>query len=162
HHHLGIGGSAHAGRRPLADADGEGGRDSVAALRATHPLRLDSHQSHNRRRERQLLDAWRRNSRRTGGGHWFRRTARDQADDRTGAARRIPDRGVPARARNRRFSGGACGAEENRWSTASSHERQTRFGRVDDVLTSYKEAISSLFARTTGGIKPGLERTEAL
>jgi len=33
---------------------------------------------------------------------------------------------------------------------------------VDDVLTSYSEAIEDLFARTTGGIKPGLERTEAL
>jgi dihydrofolate synthase/folylpolyglutamate synthase len=33
---------------------------------------------------------------------------------------------------------------------------------VDDLLTQYSEAIQSLFARTTGGIKPGLERTEAL
>ena len=33
---------------------------------------------------------------------------------------------------------------------------------MDDVLTSYGEAIQALFARTTGGIKPGLERTEAL
>jgi dihydrofolate synthase/folylpolyglutamate synthase len=33
---------------------------------------------------------------------------------------------------------------------------------VDDLLTPYGEAIESLFARTTGGIKPGLERTEAL
>jgi dihydrofolate synthase/folylpolyglutamate synthase len=33
---------------------------------------------------------------------------------------------------------------------------------VDDLLTQYSEAIQGLFARTTGGIKPGLERTEAL
>jgi dihydrofolate synthase/folylpolyglutamate synthase len=33
---------------------------------------------------------------------------------------------------------------------------------VDDLLTPYSEAIKSLFARTTGSIKPGLERTEAL
>jgi len=33
---------------------------------------------------------------------------------------------------------------------------------VDDLLTKYSEAIQALFARTTGGIKPGLERTEAL
>jgi len=33
---------------------------------------------------------------------------------------------------------------------------------VDDLLTSYGEAIQALFARTTGGIKPGLARTEAL
>jgi len=33
---------------------------------------------------------------------------------------------------------------------------------VDDLLTSYREAIETLFARTTSGIKPGLERTEAL
>ncbi|HEY3113780.1 MAG TPA: folylpolyglutamate synthase/dihydrofolate synthase family protein [Gemmatimonadaceae bacterium] len=33
---------------------------------------------------------------------------------------------------------------------------------MDDVLTSYGEAIQALFARTTGSIKPGLERTEAL
>lgn len=33
---------------------------------------------------------------------------------------------------------------------------------MDDLLTSYSEAIESLFARTTGGIKPGLERTEDL
>ncbi|MFL5478986.1 MAG: bifunctional folylpolyglutamate synthase/dihydrofolate synthase [Gemmatimonadaceae bacterium] len=33
---------------------------------------------------------------------------------------------------------------------------------MDDFLTSYGEAIKDLFARTTGGIKPGLERTEAL
>jgi len=33
---------------------------------------------------------------------------------------------------------------------------------VDDLLTSYREAIESLFARTTGGIKPGLERTNEL
>ncbi len=33
---------------------------------------------------------------------------------------------------------------------------------MDDVLKSYGEAIQALFARTTGGIKPGLERTEAL
>jgi len=33
---------------------------------------------------------------------------------------------------------------------------------VDDLLTSYGEAIQALFARTTGTIKPGLERTEAL
>jgi dihydrofolate synthase/folylpolyglutamate synthase len=32
---------------------------------------------------------------------------------------------------------------------------------VDDHLTPYGEAIQALFARTTGGIKPGLERTEA-
>jgi dihydrofolate synthase/folylpolyglutamate synthase len=33
---------------------------------------------------------------------------------------------------------------------------------VDDHLTTYGEAIQALFARTTGSIKPGLERTEAL
>jgi dihydrofolate synthase/folylpolyglutamate synthase len=33
---------------------------------------------------------------------------------------------------------------------------------MDDLLTSYGAAIESLFARTTGGIKPGLERTAAL
>jgi dihydrofolate synthase/folylpolyglutamate synthase len=33
---------------------------------------------------------------------------------------------------------------------------------VDDLLSEYSEAIQALFARTTGGIKPGLERTEAL
>jgi dihydrofolate synthase/folylpolyglutamate synthase len=33
---------------------------------------------------------------------------------------------------------------------------------LDDLLTQYSEAIQALFARTTGGIKPGLERTEAL
>jgi dihydrofolate synthase/folylpolyglutamate synthase len=33
---------------------------------------------------------------------------------------------------------------------------------VDDLLTPYSEAIQALFARTTVGIKPGLERTEAL
>jgi dihydrofolate synthase / folylpolyglutamate synthase len=33
---------------------------------------------------------------------------------------------------------------------------------VDDLLRSYGAAIDALFARTTSGIKPGLERTEAL
>jgi dihydrofolate synthase/folylpolyglutamate synthase len=33
---------------------------------------------------------------------------------------------------------------------------------VDDLLKSYGAAIETLFARTTSGIKPGLERTEAL
>jgi dihydrofolate synthase/folylpolyglutamate synthase len=33
---------------------------------------------------------------------------------------------------------------------------------VDDLLTPYSEAIQALFARTSGNIKPGLERTEAL
>lgn len=33
---------------------------------------------------------------------------------------------------------------------------------MDDLLKSYGAAIDALFARTTGGIKPGLERTEAL
>jgi dihydrofolate synthase / folylpolyglutamate synthase len=33
---------------------------------------------------------------------------------------------------------------------------------MDYLLTQYSEAIEALFARTTGGIKPGLERTEAL
>ncbi|HEX9129324.1 MAG TPA: folylpolyglutamate synthase/dihydrofolate synthase family protein [Gemmatimonadaceae bacterium] len=33
---------------------------------------------------------------------------------------------------------------------------------MDDLLTQYSEAIQALFARTTGGVKPGLERTEAL
>lgn len=33
---------------------------------------------------------------------------------------------------------------------------------MDDLLTPYSEAIQALFARTTGSIKPGLERTEAL
>ncbi|GAC1492765.1 MAG: folylpolyglutamate synthase/dihydrofolate synthase family protein [Gemmatimonadaceae bacterium] len=33
---------------------------------------------------------------------------------------------------------------------------------MDDLLTPYSEAIQSLFARTTGSIKPGLDRTEAL
>lgn len=33
---------------------------------------------------------------------------------------------------------------------------------MDDLLTPYREAIESLFARTTGGIKPGLERTREL
>ena len=33
---------------------------------------------------------------------------------------------------------------------------------MDDLLTSYSAAIETLFARTTSGIKPGLERTEAI
>lgn len=33
---------------------------------------------------------------------------------------------------------------------------------MDDLLRSYSAAIEALFARTTSGIKPGLERTEAL
>ena len=33
---------------------------------------------------------------------------------------------------------------------------------MDDLLTPYSEAIEALFARTTSGIKPGLERTEAI
>ena len=33
---------------------------------------------------------------------------------------------------------------------------------MDDLLTSYGAAIEALFARTTSGIKPGLERTEAI
>lgn len=33
---------------------------------------------------------------------------------------------------------------------------------MDDVLKSYRAAIDHLFARTTSGIKPGTERTEAL
>jgi dihydrofolate synthase/folylpolyglutamate synthase len=33
---------------------------------------------------------------------------------------------------------------------------------VDDLLTPYSAAIDALFARTTSGIKPGLERTEAI
>ena len=33
---------------------------------------------------------------------------------------------------------------------------------MDDLLKSYRVAIETLFARTTSGIKPGLERTEAL
>ena len=33
---------------------------------------------------------------------------------------------------------------------------------MDDLLKSYSAAIATLFARTTSGIKPGLERTEAL
>ncbi|MDP9203997.1 MAG: bifunctional folylpolyglutamate synthase/dihydrofolate synthase [Gemmatimonadota bacterium] len=33
---------------------------------------------------------------------------------------------------------------------------------MDDLLKSYSAAIEALFARTTSGIKPGLERTEAI
>ena len=33
---------------------------------------------------------------------------------------------------------------------------------MDDLLTSYSAAIDALFARTASGIKPGLERTEAI
>jgi dihydrofolate synthase/folylpolyglutamate synthase len=33
---------------------------------------------------------------------------------------------------------------------------------VDDLLTPYSAAIDALFARTASGIKPGLERTEAI
>ncbi|MDQ6690110.1 MAG: bifunctional folylpolyglutamate synthase/dihydrofolate synthase [Gemmatimonadota bacterium] len=33
---------------------------------------------------------------------------------------------------------------------------------MDDLLTSYREAIAALFARTTSGTKFGLERTEAI
>ncbi|MDP9279073.1 MAG: bifunctional folylpolyglutamate synthase/dihydrofolate synthase [Gemmatimonadota bacterium] len=33
---------------------------------------------------------------------------------------------------------------------------------MDDLLTSYSAAIETLFARTTSGIKPGLERTQAI
>jgi dihydrofolate synthase/folylpolyglutamate synthase len=33
---------------------------------------------------------------------------------------------------------------------------------VDDLLTSYSAAIETLFARTTSGIKPGLDRTQAI
>ena len=33
---------------------------------------------------------------------------------------------------------------------------------MDDLLTSYSAAIETLFARTSSGIKPGLERTEAI
>ena len=33
---------------------------------------------------------------------------------------------------------------------------------MDDLLTSYSAAIETLFARTTSGIKPGLDRTQAI
>ena len=63
------------------------------------------------------------------------------------------------------FGGGAedrATAQANSRAIAATHDWQAGIGRVDDLLTTYREAIESLFARTTGGIKPGLERTNEL
>ena len=54
------------------------------------------------RRQRQLRDARRRDSRRARRGHRIRRPARDQADARSGSPRRISDGRVPARPRDAR------------------------------------------------------------
>src|SRR4029077_67785 len=107
-------------------------------------------------------DARRRDSRGAGSGGRIRRGARGQADGRAGAAGRISDRRVPARTRHRRLCGPTVRAQGDGRAVASPHEWEAGVGRVDDLLTQYSEAIQALFARTTGGIKPGLERTEAL
>src|SRR6185436_12094126 len=88
--------------------------------------------------------------------------ARDQADDWAGAPRRIPDRRVSPRARHRRRRRPPERSEAHRGTAPPPHEWQAGLGRVDDLLTSYGAAIDALFARTTRGIKPGLERTEAI
>ena len=141
HHRLGVGRRAHAGRRAVAHADGEGRRRARAARRASHSVHLDPHESDDRRRERQLRDARRRDPRRAGRGDRLRRTARDQADARTGPAGGIPDVGVPARPRHARLAsctGGISSARSANCCATCPAARRRRGGRRPDRASAVR------------------------
>ena len=100
---LGLRRRAHAGGLRLADADGEDEPAIGAAARGGRPLHLAADRPDLRRRERLVRDARRRADRRAATRYiGFAGPEGDRADDPPEAARGLPDRGVPARARDAR------------------------------------------------------------
>ena len=97
-----LGRRAHAGGRPLADAAAAHHRRRRGAARGEAALYRRPHQSDHRRRHRLLRHAGRRPHRRAGRAHRLRRPARHRADHPREAARGLPARRVPARARHGR------------------------------------------------------------
>ena len=101
-HRLLLGRRADDGRRAVADADGQDQRRAGAARSRAAALHLGPHRSDDRRRDRELRDARRRQHRRAEGADRLRRPARHRADDPAEAARGLPAQRVPARARHAR------------------------------------------------------------
>ena len=89
-HRLLLGRRAHAGRRAVADADGEDLRRAGAARSGAAAVHLRAHRSDDRRRDGELRDARRPQHRRAEGADRLRRPARHRADDPPEAARGIP------------------------------------------------------------------------
>src|SRR5206468_6236548 len=155
-------GRPHAGGGPLPHADGQDvGRPRRAGPRG-HPLHLDSDESDDRRRVRLVRDAGRCHHRRAWGGGRLRGAAGDQADDRAGPAGRVPDGGVPRRARDGRHGRPARRAPRHYRPAAAPYGRPpARRGRRLSRL-SFADACRFLFSRQAGRIKWSLAPTEGL
>ena len=74
----------------VADADGQDLRGPGASRSGAHPVHLGAHRSDDRRRHRQLRDAWRPEYRGTARPHRVRGSPRDRTNDPPEAARGIP------------------------------------------------------------------------
>src|SRR5438034_9043784 len=162
HRRLRVRRRAHAGGRPVADADGESGRGPRPARGAAHTIYLDPDQSHDRRRERELRDARRRNSRGAWGRHRLRGPACHQTDARSGSARGLSDERVPTRPRDARHGGAPQAAQGDRRLASASYVGSSGRRGVGARIAALEEALNFLFARTAGVYKLGLERTNAL
>ena len=117
----------HAGGLRLADADGQDEPGASARLNEEGAaLRLAAHRPDLRRRQRLLRHPRRRADRRAGRAHRLRRPVGDRADDRRDAARRLPDRRVPAGARDarpRRAAREPAAARSATWSSSTRGPR---------------------------------------
>src|SRR6266566_3363272 len=161
-HRLGVRGRPHAGGGAVADADGEDvGRDRPAEPggRAVH---FDPDQSDHGRCLGLLRNAGGCDPRRAWRGGGLRRAAGDQADDRPGPPRRLPDGRVPGRARHggrRRAPERATGQHRT---AAASHGGSPAGGGRRLSQGSFEDACRFLFARQAARIKWGLGPTQAL
>ena len=97
-----------------------------AAARGGRALHLAAHRPDLRRRERLVRHAGRRADRRAGRAHRLRRPVGDRADDPPEAARRLPDRRVPARARACSTSSSRARTCARRCASCSSSTRRPR------------------------------------
>src|SRR5205823_3858261 len=121
------------------------------------PINLDPDQSHDRRRERELRDARRRNSRGAWGRHRLRGPACHQTDARSGSARGLSDERVPTRPRDARHGGAPQAAQGDRRLASASYVGPSSRRGVGARIAALEEALNFLSARPPAVYKLALE-----
>jgi len=113
HRRFMLRGRAHAGRRAVADADGQDLRRPGAPASGRDPVHLVADRSHDRRRDGVIRDAGRREHRRAASLDRLRWAAGHRADDPRETARGFPAQRVPVGARHARHGGAAQRVESD-------------------------------------------------
>src|SRR5690606_5675739 len=168
HHRLRLRRRAHDGGDLLADADGEDLGGARPAPPGGAPLLLGADRPDHRRGHRLVRDAGRREPGGARRADRLRRPARDRADDQAGAPGGVPDLGVPPGARDAGRHRRPAEPEGGDRPPAAAHARPPRRrgprrrGPGPGARMTLDELTPWLFARTSGGIRWGLERTEEL